>query len=72
MGRANANQILNITMYQVEFAGGEATELTTNTIAASMYAKCDANGIEYLLINWLVNYVKDKRAMFLTDQQIII
>ena len=43
-------------MYQVEFPGGEVTELTTNVIAESMYSQCDADGNKYLLLNVLVDY----------------
>ena len=47
MGRAHTNPILDTRMYQVEFAGDEVTELTTNVIAESMYAQQDTNGNEY-------------------------
>ena len=43
-------------MYQVEFAEGEATKLTTNVIAESMYTKCDSKGNEYLLMDALVDF----------------
>ena len=32
------NPILDTKMYQVEFAGGKVTDLTTNVSAESMYA----------------------------------
>ena len=38
MGRSHINLILDTRTYQVEFAGGEVTELTTNVIAESMCA----------------------------------
>ena len=37
MDRANANSFLDTEAYQVEFAGSEVTELTTNVIAKSIY-----------------------------------
>ena len=43
MGRAQTNLMLNTMMYQVEFARGKVTELTTNVIAESMYAQCNAD-----------------------------
>ena len=46
MGRAHTNPILNIRMYQVEFAGGKVTELLTNINSESIYAQCDAEGNE--------------------------
>ena len=35
MGSVHANLILDVTMYQVEFAWGEETELIANTIVKS-------------------------------------
>ena len=70
MGRAHTNPIPDTRMYQVEFAGGKVTESTTNIIAKSMYAQCDAGGNEYLLLELLVAYRKDNKAISLTKQQI--
>ena len=69
MGMAHSNPILATRMYQVEFAAGEVTELTTNVIAESMYAHFDADRNEYLLLDVLINYCKDNKAIFLTDEQ---
>ena len=41
MGRSHTNLILDTRMYQVEFNGGQVTELTTNVIAESMYTQCN-------------------------------
>ena len=57
-------------MYQFEFTGGEVTELTANVIAKSMYAQFNSDGNEYLLLDALVDYLKDNNAIFLSDQQI--
>ena len=59
-------------MYQVKFAGGKVTELTANVIAESMYAQCNADGNEYLLLDVLVDYQKDDKAISLSDQQITV
>ena len=59
-------------MYQVEFAEGKVTELTTNIIAESTYAQCDAIGNEYLLLDALVDYHKDNKAISITDRQITV
>ena len=56
-------------MYQVEFTGGKITELTANILAESMYAQCDADGNEYLLLDALVDYQKDNKAISITEQQ---
>ena len=50
MGRAHTNPILNTRMCQVEFTGDEVTELTSNIMAESMYAQCNSDGNEYVLL----------------------
>ena len=54
MGKSHTNPILDTRMYQVEFTGGEVKELTDNVIAVSMYAQCNLEGNEYLLLDALV------------------
>ena len=56
-------------MYQVEFSGSKFTELTTNIIAESMYAQCDADRNEYLLLDAQIDYHKDDKAISLIDNQ---
>ena len=63
------NSILHARMYQVEFAGGKVTELTINFIVESMYAKCDADGDEFLLPDVLVDYHNDNKAISLAEKR---
>ena len=37
---------LDTCLYEVEFPGGEITEVAANIMAESMYAHCDVNGNE--------------------------
>ena len=69
MGRDFTNPIPDTRMYQVEFTGSKVTELTTNVIVKSMYAQCDADVNEYLLLDALIDYQKDNKMISLTDQQ---
>ena len=55
-GRLHRNAILDTRTYQVKSAGSEVTELTTNVIAESIYAQCNSEGSEYLLLDVLVDY----------------
>ena len=48
---------------------GKATELTANTITQSMYAQCDDQCNEYLLLDSFVNYRKNDNVMKLADQK---
>ena len=41
MSRTQVKPIMDTRMNQADFKGGEVTELTTNVIAESIYAKCD-------------------------------
>ena len=50
-------------MYQIEFTIDTVTELTTNVIAESMYTQYDAGENEYLLLDMLFNYRKDKKVI---------
>ena len=69
MGRSHTNPILDTRMYQLKFAGGKVTALTTNVIAESMYVQCNSEGNEYLLLDELGDYQKDDKAISLSDQQ---
>ena len=69
MGKSHTNPIFNKRTYQVEFAGDEVTKFTTNVIAESVYAKCNLEGNEYLLIDALVDYHRDNNAISQPDQQ---
>ena len=69
MGRAKTNPILNSRLYQLEFSRGKVTELMTNMITESMCAQCNAKGNEYLLLDVLVDYHQENKAISLTDLQ---
>ena len=61
--------ILDTRTYQVKFSVGEVTEITTNAIAELMYAQHTSDRNEYLLLDVLVDYQKDNKAVSLTDQK---
>ena len=71
LGRANANPILDTRRYEVEFADGEVTELTANVIAQSMFAQCDEEGNDLLLLESMVDYRKSEKALSIKDQKIV-
>ena len=49
-GVSDPNPIKDTCTYEVEFPGGEIAEITANAIAEAMYAQCDDDGNEYLLM----------------------
>ena len=69
-GRANPNPILDTRTYEVEFPDGQVTEYTANVIAESMYAQCDVEGNEFLLLDSIVDHHKDGDAVKMQDAYI--
>ena len=72
IGRKNANPILDSRRYEVELDDGEVTEVTANFITYRMYAQCDKNRNDLLLLDSFIDYRKSERAMSLQDQQIMV
>ena len=72
VGRAHINPVVDTRDYQVAFPGCKNTELTTNVIIESIYAQCyvDING--YLLLDSLIDYQVDCKAINLADQDISV
>ena len=58
IGRSNQNLILNTSLYDVEFPGGEITKLAPNIIAESMHDQCDVSGNEYIFLDSFIDYKK--------------
>ena len=48
------------------------TELVANIIAESMYAQCNVDGNEYLLLEAFINHRKNGSALSVEDQKVII
>ena len=67
MGKAHVNPILDNRMYKVKLIGGRVTELIAKIISESIYAQCDADRNEYLLLDSVVNYFNDKMKISLTE-----
>ncbi len=49
------NPILAPCIYDVEFADDKVTALTANAIAQAMYAQCDPNWNDYILLDELID-----------------
>ena len=70
--RASHNPILDTREYTVQFKDGEVTELTTNAIAESMYAQCDPDGNQYVLLDDIIDFRKTNPALSIEDQKISV
>ena len=62
-GRVSYNPILDTREYTVQFEYIEVTELTANVISKSMYAKCDPDGNQYILLYDIIYFRKTNSAL---------
>jgi hypothetical protein len=72
VGWANERPILDTWTYDVEFNDGTITELTANKIAECMYAQCDPEGNQYVLLDCFVDFDKLSTPISLADQNIVM
>ena len=55
--------MLDTKVYNVEFSDGQTTELAADVIAQSMYAICDTEGNQYLLLEGIIDHHSDSTAI---------
>jgi hypothetical protein len=53
-GKASAHPIPDTRLYNVEFPDGRSEEYTANIIAENMYAQCDEEGNQFLMLQDIV------------------
>ena len=70
MGTAHANPILDTRQYIVQFNDGDEAELAANVIATNMYAQCDPDGNQYILLDSLIDFRRSTTALCYNDQKI--
>ena len=58
-GRADLNPILDTRTYEVEFPDGRTAEFSANAIAEHMFAQCDPEGNQYLLLDSIIDHEVD-------------
>ena len=67
VGKSNKNAILDTREYVVEFSDGTEAEYSANVIAENMYAQCDFDGNQYLLLEAIVDHKTDGHAVEKAD-----
>jgi hypothetical protein len=67
-GLANANPILDTRTYNVQFPDGNEAEHSANVIAESMWAQCDLDSNQHLLL--IIDSKKDGHAVKTADKYI--
>ena len=71
-GTKHRNPILDTRTYEVEFPGGEVAEYAANVIAENMWAQCDLEGQQHLLMDSIVDFKTDGHAVKFADRYIVI
>ena len=69
-GTAHSNPILDTRTYDVEFPDGQVAEYSANVIAENMYAQCDIEGNQYLLLDEIIDWRKDDTAVKIEDKYV--
>jgi hypothetical protein len=72
IGTAHHNPTLDSRIYEVPFPDGRTEELAANVIAEAIYAQCDADGYQYVLLVAIVDYQKDPSVAVARDAQVMI
>ena len=70
-GTAHPNPILDTRTYEVEFPDGQVAEYSTNVIAENMYTQCDTEGNQYLLLDEIIDWQKDKSEAVKKDDKYV-
>ncbi len=56
VGLGNTNPILDTGEYTFTFDDGDETILNANLIAGAMYAQCDPDGNQYVLLDSIIDH----------------
>ena len=64
------NPILDTRTYEVEFPDGQTAKYSANIIAENMYAQCNTEGNQYLLLKEIVDWKKSSSATAPADMYV--
>ena len=71
VGQANANPILDTREYAFTFNDGDETVMSANLIAEAMYAQCDPDGNQYVLLDSIIDHKRLDPAIRPLDQKVV-
>jgi hypothetical protein len=71
VGLANANPILDIREYTFTFDNGDETVLNANLIAEAMYAQCDPDENQYVLLDSIIDHRQLDTVIRPSDQKVV-
>jgi hypothetical protein len=63
VGQGNDNPILDTRSYMVSFEDGSEAEYSANVLAENMFAQCDSDGNQFLLMEAVTDHRKTKDAV---------
>ncbi|KAL7475679.1 hypothetical protein ACHAW6_001592 [Cyclotella cf. meneghiniana] len=72
MGTTHHNPALDSCIYEVRFPDGRTEELAANDIAEAIYARFDADGNQYVLLDAIVDYRKNPFIAVDQDTEVTI
>jgi hypothetical protein len=71
VGLANANPILDMHEYTFTFDDSDETVMNANLIAKAMYAQCDPDGNQYVLLDSAIDRKILDSAIRPLDQKVV-
>ncbi len=71
VGRANANPILDTREYTFTFDDGDETVMSAKLIAEAMYAQCDPDRNQYVLLDSIIDHKRLDSAIRPLDQKVV-
>jgi hypothetical protein len=71
IGPANTNPIVDTHEYAFTFNDGDETVLNANLIAEAMYAQCDPDGKQYVLLDSIIDHRQLDSAIRPSDQMVV-
>lgn len=72
VGKSNENPTLDARSCQVEFPDGNVAECSANVIAENVFAMCDPDGNQQLLLEAVVDHKRDDSAVKHADRFVIV
>ena len=72
LGSALRNPALDTRVCEVRFPDGRTEELAVNVITEAVYAQCDANGNQYVLLDAIADYRKDPSMAVARNNQVTV
>ena len=70
LGTDNDNPIIDTHQYIVDFSNRDEAEIAANVIASNMYAQCEPNGNQYVLLDSIIDFCRSTTALCYADQKI--